>query len=215
MAQSCFAGSEALLVVDLQYDFLPGGALAVPRADEIVRPIAEFARRFETVVATQDFHPPGHVSFASAHAGSQPFHTIRSATGDGREQVVWPDHCVAGTHGARLARELPDDALTLILRKGTRLDVDSFSAFREDRDPRGQRRTTGLGAWLRARGVVALFVVGLAQDVCVRASAVDAVEEGFDVTVIAELTRPVWPERLADTDELLLTAGVHLRTELG
>src|SRR6185312_15412720 len=176
MAQACFGGPEALLVVDLQYDFLPGGALAVPRADEIVGPIASFARRFDTVVATQDFHPPGHVSFASAH---------------------------------------PDDALTLILRKGTRLDVDSYSAFREERDPRGQRRTTGLGAWLRARGVVGVFVVGLAQDFCVRASAVDAADEGFDVTVIAELTRPVWPERLAQTDAALVAAGVHLRAELG
>lgn len=216
MAQACFGGPEALLVVDLQYDFLPGGALAVPRADEIVGPIASFARRFDTVVATQDFHPPGHVSFASAHPGAQPFQTIRWGAGEtARDQVLWPDHCVAGTDGAGLARELPDDALTLILRKGTRLDVDSYSAFREERDQRGQRRTTGLGAWLRARGVVGLFVVGLAQDFCVRASAVDAVEEGFDVTVIAELTRPVWPEHLARTDAALVAAGVHLRAELG
>lgn len=216
MAQSCFPGSEALLIVDLQVDFLPGGALPVPRADEIVQPIAAFARRFETVVATQDFHPPGHVSFASAHAGSQPSQTIRWGDRESaRDQLLWPDHCVAGSDGAGLVRELPDDALTLILRKGTRLDVDSYSAFREEKDQRGQRRTTGLGAWLRARGIVGLFVVGLAQDVCVRASALDAIEEGFDVTLIAELTRPVWPERLAQTDELLLAAGVHLRAELG
>jgi nicotinamidase/pyrazinamidase len=216
MAHGVFAPSEALIVVDLQYDFLPGGALAVPHGDEVVGPIATFTRRFDTVVATQDFHPRGHVSFASAHPGKRPLETVRLGAGAAeRDQVLWPDHCVAGTHGAGLVREVPDDAITLILRKGTHLDVDSYSAFREERDGRGRRRTTGLAAWLRDRGVVGLYVVGLARDFCVRATAVDAAEEVFDVTVVEELTRPVWPERAAETDDALLAAGVHLRPDLG
>jgi nicotinamidase/pyrazinamidase len=216
VAQAIFGHSEALLVVDLQYDFLPGGSLAVPRADEILGPIAGLIRRFETVVATQDFHPPGHVSFASSHPGARAFQTIAlpSAAGERREQVLWPDHCVAGTPGAALARDLPDDALSLILRKGMRVDVDSYSAFREDRDQRGKRRTTGLADWLHARGVVALFVVGLARDFCVRATAVDAVAEGFEVTVVDELTRAVWPARARLTDEALAAAGVQVRGEI-
>jgi nicotinamidase/pyrazinamidase len=215
MAYAVFEQAVALLVVDLQYDFLPGGTLAVHRADEIVAPIARFARRFETVVATQDFHPPGHISFASAHPGTKLFQTIELAAGERRrQQVLWPDHCVAGSTGAALVRALPDDALSLILRKGTRRDVDSYSAFQEEVDDRGRRRRTGLGAWLRARDVTSLFIVGLARDFCVRASAVDARAEGFQVTVVDELTRAVWPDRARQTDEALAAAGVDVRAEV-
>jgi nicotinamidase/pyrazinamidase len=199
---------EALLVVDLQHDFLPGGALAVPGGDEIVAPIAELTRRFTTVVATQDFHPPGHVSFASAHPGAHVHDAVAIGPGD-RKQVLWPDHCVAGTKGAALVPELPDERLSLILRKGTRRGVDSYSAFREDVDGSGVRRTTGLGAWLRARGIATIFVVGLARDYCVRASAVDAAAEGFEVVVLDDLTRAVWPERHEETDLAFAAAGVR------
>lgn len=212
MAAAVAGEHEALLVVDLQHDFLPGGALAVAGGDEIVAPIAELARRFRTVVATQDFHPPGHVSFASAHPGARLYQTI--GLDSGRTQVLWPDHCVAGTRGAALAPELPDEALTLILRKGARPDVDSYSAFREDADATGARRTTGLGAWLRARGIDKVDLVGLARDYCVRASAVDAAAEGFDVVVLDDLTRAVWPERREETDRALAAAGVR-RQERG
>ena len=210
MTWPAFSDCEALLVIDLQHDFLPGGALAVAGGDQIVAPIAALARRFGTVVATQDFHPPAHVSFASAHASAAPFDTILLDPG-GRAQALWPDHCVAGTRGARLSPELPDDALSLILRKGTRRDVDSYSAFREERDERGARRTTGLGAWLHARGISSIHVVGLARDYCVRASAVDAIAEGFDAVVIDSLTRAVWPERRDETDRALASAGVQRR----
>jgi nicotinamidase/pyrazinamidase len=210
MTRPTFGESEALLVIDLQRDFLPGGALAVGGGDQIVGPIAALARRFTTVVATQDFHPPGHVSFASAHPGAARFQTI-ALDAAGREQALWPDHCVAGTRGAHLSCDLPDDALSLILRKGTRRDVDSYSAFREDRDDRGARRTTGLGAWLHARGISSIHVVGLARDYCVRASAIDGVAEGFDVVVIDSLTRAVWPERRNETDLALERAGVRRR----
>jgi nicotinamidase/pyrazinamidase len=203
---------EALLVVDLQHDFLPGGALAVPGGDEIVELIAALAGRFRTVIATQDFHPPGHVSFASAHPGARPFEAVELPAGAGRRtQMLWPDHCVIGTPGAALVAGLPDRDLTLILRKGTRRAVDSYSAFREEVGPDGLRLTTGLGAWLRARGVVRLQVVGLARDYCVRASAVDAAAEGFEVVVRDQLTRAVWPERRAATDRALHEAGVGLQ----
>jgi nicotinamidase/pyrazinamidase len=176
--------------------------------DEIVTPIASLARRFDTVVATQDFHPPGHVSFASAHDGMVPYQKIPLGR-TGHEQVLWPDHCVTGTGGAALAPELPDEMISLILRKGTRRDVDSYSAFREDVDDSGTQRTTGLGPWLHARGIDTIYVAGLARDVCVRATAVDAAAEGFGVIVLDRLTREVWPARHDETDQAFAAAGVQ------
>lgn len=198
---------DALVVVDVQHDFLPGGALAVAGGDEIVAPIAALAPAFATVVATQDWHPRGHVSFASTHPGRKPYETLALPQG---AQELWPDHCVAGTRGAALHPELPDAALTLLLRKGTRREVDSYSAFRENVGPGGARPTTGLGAWLRARGAARVFVCGLARDFCVRATAVDAAAEGFEVVVLDDLTRAVFPERRAEVDALLAKAGVSL-----
>ncbi len=199
-------GKDALLVVDLQHDFLPGGALAVAGGDAVVAPIAALAPRFATVVATQDWHPPGHVSFASAHAGREPYETAELAQGP---QELWPDHCVAGSPGAGLHPALPDAALTLVLRKGTRREVDSYSAFRENVGPDGRRPTTGLGAWLAARGISRVLLCGLARDFCVRASAVDAAAEGFEVVVLDDLTRAVFPERRAEVDAVLERAGVR------
>lgn len=199
--------SDALLVVDLQHDFLPGGALAVGHGDEVVAPIAALAPAFETVVATQDWHPRGHVSFASAHPGRRPFETLALPQGP---QELWPDHCLRGTRGAALDPALPDHALTLLLRKGTRCEVDSYSAFRENVGPDGTRPTTGLGAWLAARGIRRLFVAGLARDFCVRASAVDAAAEGLETVLLDDLTRAVFPERRAETDAALATAGVRV-----
>ncbi len=199
--------TDALLVVDLQHDFLPGGALAVAEGDAIVAPVAALAPAFETVVATQDWHPPGHVSFASSHPGRRPFEALALPQGP---QELWPDHCVRGTRGAALHPALPDAALTLLLRKGTRLEVDSYSAFRENLGPDGRRPTTGLGAWLKARGVRRVFVCGLARDFCVRASAVDAAAEGLDTIVLDDLTRAVFPDRRADTDAALSAAGVRM-----
>jgi nicotinamidase/pyrazinamidase len=198
---------DALVVVDLQHDFLPGGALAVAEGDRIVAPVARLAPAFTTVVATQDFHPPGHVSFASSHPGRRPFETVELAQGP---QELWPDHCVKGTRGAELHPGFPDAAATLLLRKGTRREVDSYSAFRENVGPDGGRPTTGLGAWLSARGVRRVLVCGLARDFCVRATAVDAAAEGFEVVVLDDLTRPVFPERRAEVDALLQGAGVRL-----
>jgi nicotinamidase/pyrazinamidase len=198
--------ADALLVVDLQHDFLPGGALAVPQGDDVVAPIATLAPRFAVVVATQDWHPPGHVSFASSHAGRRPYETIALPQGP---QELWPDHCVQGTHGAALHPRLPDEALTLVLRKGTRREVDSYSAFRENVGPDGRRPTTGLAAWLSARGVRRVFVCGLARDFCVRWSAVDAAAEGLETIVLEDLTRAVFPDRRSETDRAFAEAGVR------
>lgn len=198
---------DALVVVDVQHDFLPGGALAVAGGDEIVLPIARAAAGFDTVVATQDFHPPGHVSFASSHAGARPFEAIELPHG---RQELWPDHCVQGSRGAALHPDLPDRALTLVLRKGTRAGVDSYSAFRENVGPDGRRLTTGLGAWLRARGARRVLVCGLARDFCVKWTALDAVEEGFEAVVLDDLTRAVFPGRRAEVDAALRAAGVAL-----
>jgi nicotinamidase/pyrazinamidase len=199
--------TDALVVVDLQHDFLPGGALAVADGDAVVAPIAALAPAFPVVVATQDWHPPGHVSFASAHSGRRAFDTVALPQG---AQELWPDHCVRGTRGAALHPGLPDAAVTLVLRKGTRVDVDSYSGFRENVGPDGRRPTTGLGAWLKARGVRRVFLCGLARDFCVRASAVDAAAEGFEAVVLDDLTRPVFPERRGETDAVLARAGVRV-----
>jgi nicotinamidase/pyrazinamidase len=198
---------DALVVVDLQRDFLPGGPLGVAGGDAIVEPIARLARRFPLVVATQDWHPPGHVSFASSHAGAAPFTVTQLQQG---EQELWPDHCVRGSPGAALHPALPDEAVTLLLRKGTRRELDSYSAFRENLDATGARPPTGLAGWLRDRGVTRVFLCGLARDFCVRASAVDAAGEGFDAIVLDDLTRAVFPDRSGATDALLARAGVRL-----
>jgi nicotinamidase/pyrazinamidase len=184
---------DALIVVDLQPDFMPGGPLAVAEGDRIVAPIAAVARRFATVVATQDWHPRNHVSFVQRGG-------------------PWPAHCRAGTRGAALHPGLPDELVTLILRKGTKTDVDSYSGFRDDA---GQ--TTGLGGFLRARGIERLFVCGLARDYCVRATAVDGAREGFAVLVLDDLTRAVEPGSRACVDGELGAASVKLvnSAELG
>jgi nicotinamidase/pyrazinamidase len=194
-----------LVIVDLQRDFLPGGALAVPGGDAIIAPIAALAPAFETVVATQDFHPAGHVSFASSHPGRK-IHDVVEVYG--HPQALWPDHCVAGSAGAALAGGFPDAVTTLILRKGTRQDVDSYSAFRENPGRGRSRASTGLGGWLHARDIRRVYIVGLARDYCVRASALDAAAEGFATVVIDDLTRAVFPDRQAEVDEAFARVGV-------
>jgi nicotinamidase/pyrazinamidase len=201
---------DALLVVDVQHDFLPGGALAVADGDAVIAPATRLAPRFVTVVATQDFHPRGHVSFASTH-GRAPYEVLELEHG---QQELWPEHCVGGSRGAELHPEIPDHELSLILRKGTRPTVDSYSAFNENLDHAGRRLTTGLGAWLRARGIRRIFLCGLARDFCVKWSALDGVAEGFETWVVDDATRAVFPERNAEVDAELERAGVR-KTESG
>jgi nicotinamidase/pyrazinamidase len=179
-----------LLLVDVQIDFLPGGALAVGEGDRILAPIRALLEsgRFRNVVATQDWHPPNHISFASRHPGRRPFETILLY---GRDQVLWPDHCVVGTRGAALHADVPLDRVRAIIRKGTDPAVDSYSGFRNNWNADGRRPPTGLGGYLTECGFRHVYVCGLARDFCVKWSAEDAADLGFATTVIWDLTRPV------------------------
>ena len=176
--------AACLLVVDVQNDFMPGGALAVPNGDEVVPVINRLVASFEHVVLTQDWHPRRHVSFASSHPGKNPFETIELAYG---AQVLWPDHCVQGTSGAAFHPELNVTTAQLVIRKGHHRDIDSYSAFLE-----ADRKTaTGLAGYLRERGFGKLYVCGLATDFCVAWSALDARAAGFETTVIDEACRAI------------------------
>ncbi|MHB9839026.1 bifunctional nicotinamidase/pyrazinamidase [Paraburkholderia terrae] len=176
--------SEVLLVVDVQNDFMPDGALAVARGDEIVPLVNQLARRFSHVVLTQDWHPPSHVSFAANHAGRQPFEMMTLPYG---EQVLWPTHCVQNTPGAALHAELDIPHARAVIRKGHHAGVDSYSAFLE-----ADRTTpTGLAGYLRDTGVTRVWCCGLATDYCVAWSALDARAAGFEVVVIEDATRAI------------------------
>lgn len=182
----------ALIVVDMQNDFLPGvsvAALPVAGADALVKPINALMEDFDIVVATQDWHPKGHASFASTQ-GVSPFDLGQLY---GKEQVFWPEHCVAGSWGAQLDPFLKTDRVNMILRKGTNRDIDSYSAFRENWGPNGTRNTTGLNAWLLSRGVQKVFICGVAQDYCVRWTAEDAYMLDFKTYIFTSLTRSVNP----------------------
>jgi len=193
--------TSVLLLVDIQPDFLPGGALPVGGGDEILGPTADLMADgpFRLQVATQDWHPEGHVSFASRHEGRDPLETIELY---GRDQTLWPDHCVQGTAGAELHPDLPWDRVEAIIRKGTAPDTDSYSGFRNNWNPDGERPATGLAGYLRERGVKDVYVCGLARDVCVRWTAEDAADAGFRTRVLWDLTRSVDPS----VDEALRTA---------
>lgn len=176
--------SDVLLVVDLQNDFCPGGALAVPDSDRIVPLANSLAGRFAHVILTQDWHPPGHLSFASSHPGRMPFETVEVAYG---MQILWPDHCIQGTAGAAFHAGLDIAAAELILRKGFRREIDSYSVFFEN----DRATATGLAGYLRERGFRRVFLCGLALDFCVRYSAEDAIRCGFAAVVIDDACRAI------------------------
>ena len=197
-----------LLLVDIQPDFLPGGSLPVQGGDEILEPVDRLLRsdRFGLFVATQDWHPPGHVSFASRH-GRSPFERVEL---HGHPQTLWPDHCVQGTPGAALHPALPWDRVEAIIRKGTDPQVDSYSGFRNNWNAHGERPPTGLGGYLRDRGVTQVVICGLARDVCVKWTAEDAAAAGFSAVVVWDLTRPVDPAADEDVRAALAGAGVGI-----
>ena len=176
--------SDVLIVVDVQNDFCPGGRLAVPRGDEVIAPINRLAALFSDVVLTQDWHPAGHLSFASSHPGKKPFETITMPYGP---QVLWPDHCLQGTPGAALHRDLEAGRAALLVRKGFRREIDSYSTFFEN----DRKTPTGLAGYLRERGFRRAFLAGLAFDFCVRWSAEDATAQGFEVIVIEDACRGI------------------------
>jgi nicotinamidase/pyrazinamidase len=176
--------TSALIVVDVQNDFCPGGALAVSGGDEIVPIINDMLPEFGVKVFTQDWHPASHTSFASQHAGKAPFEMTTVSYGD---QVLWPDHCVQGTNGAEFHSDLNTDAADLIIRKGFRTEIDSYSAFFEN----DQTTPTGLDGYLKTRSVSSVVFVGLATDFCVFYSAMDAVKLGFDVEMVLNACRGI------------------------
>ncbi|MEI7037871.1 nicotinamidase [Fulvimonas yonginensis] len=204
-----FPADVALIVVDVQPDFMPGGPLACHLGDAIVPGIDALlrARRYRHVVATQDWHPRGHVSFAANHAGRAPFTPIEL---HGHPQTLWPVHCVAGSEGAALHPAIDWTPLDLIVRKGTDPAVDSYSAFRENHGPGGARPSTGLAGWLRERGVDEVHVCGLARDVCVLWTAQDARALGFRAHLLWDLTRPVTPASDAATRAALAAQGIAI-----
>ena len=175
--------TSVLLVIDVQNCFLPGGSLAVKDGDKVVPVINMLAKKFPDVVMTQDWHTPGHVSFASSHAGKKPFETLDLKYG---KQVLWPDHCVQGTDGAGLSKDLTIPQAGLVLRKGFNKDTDSYSAFNE-----ADGRATGLASYLKARKLQRVFIAGLATDFCVAWSALDARKAGFDTYVIEDACRGI------------------------
>ncbi len=175
---------EALIIVDIQNDFLPGGALAVRGGDEIIPSVNSLQEEFKLVVATQDWHPAGHGSFASSHPGKKPGDVILL---NGLEQFLWPDHCVQGTRGADFSDDLNTDRFDKIIRKGTDPGIDSYSGFFDN----GRKKGTGLDAYLKGRGVDTVYIVGLATDFCVKYTALDATSLGYKTHVIAEATRAV------------------------
>ena len=175
---------EILLVIDVQVDFLPGGALAVPDGDAVIAPINRLLGRFPHAVVTQDWHPPGHVSFATRHPGRAPFDTVALDYGP---QVLWPEHCVQGSAGAVLAPGLAAECAELVIRKGHHRHVDSYSAFLE-----ADRRTpTGPAGYLRERGFTRVVLCGLATDYCVAWSALDARAAGFEAVVVEDAVRGI------------------------
>ncbi|AXT27925.1 bifunctional nicotinamidase/pyrazinamidase [Ruegeria sp. AD91A] len=195
--------THALLVIDVQNDFCPGGALAVAEGDEIVAPINAMMDEFDAVILTQDWHPAGHSSFASSHDGKNPFELIELPYGP---QVLWPDHCVQGTQGAGFHPELRTDG-DLILRKGFRGAIDSYSAFFEN----DHQTPTGLKGYFDTRGIDHLTLVGLATDYCVHFSAVDAARLGFGVTVRMDACRAIDMDgSLAAAEQAMRNAGVVL-----
>lgn len=180
--------TDALVIIDIQNDFIPGGALAVSGGDEIIPGVARFAKMFDTIVLSQDWHPAGHSSFATSHDGAAPFSKTQMPYGD---QTLWPDHCVQGTPGAEFHADLVASGIVnrvnMIIRKGMNPDVDSYSAFFEN----DKITSTGLAGYLRDKGIERVFFVGLAYDFCVAYSAIDARAQGFDSVIVKDLTRAI------------------------
>jgi nicotinamidase/pyrazinamidase len=195
---------DVLLVIDVQNDFCPGGSLAVPDGDAILPTVNRLAREFAHVILTQDWHPPGHSSFASAHPGRQPYETTEMDYGP---QILWPDHCVQDTPGAAFRTGLDVPRAELVLRKGFHKAIDSYSAFREN----DRRTATGLAAYLRERGFERVTLCGLATDFCVLYSALDVREAGFATSVVLDACRGIDHEgSLARAVAAMREAGVTL-----
>lgn len=202
------SANTALVVIDVQNDFCPGGTLGVNNGDTVVKPINVMMTRFQNIILTQDWHPSDHTSFAANHPGKSPFESISLAYG---EQILWPTHCVQGSDGAKFHPDLDTGRAQLVVRKGFRSEVDSYSAFFEN----DKNTTTGLHGYLKDRSINRLVMAGLATDYCVAWSAVDAARLGFDVSVVLSASRAIDLDgSLAAQLEIMKTVGVDLIQEL-
>lgn len=191
---------KALVIIDVQNDFIPGGALAVPEGFKIVELINRLQPKFDLVIATQDWHPDDHSSFAINHPGKKKFEKI---TWKGREQVLWPVHCLQNSWGAKLHPELKTAKIEAIFRKGTDPEIDSYSAFYDN----GHQKTTGLAGYLKEKGVDELYFCGLAAEICVYFSVIDALDEGFESTIIEDATRALNPADFENAKKNILEKG--------
>lgn len=194
---------KALIIVDIQNDFLPGGALAVKNGDAIIPVINKLQNDFELVVATQDWHPADHKSFASMHTGKKIFDEIIL---DGLPQVLWPDHCVQENYGAQFSNALSTKRIEAIFRKGMDKNIDSYSGFFDN----GKKKATGMGAYLKGRGVTEIYVTGLAADYCVNFTALDGLELGFDSIIVTDATLPIDEENFKKVVEKFISKGGKL-----
>ena len=196
---------HALILVDIQNDFVPGGALAVPAGNEIIPLVNGLQNSFDLVIATQDWHPQNHKSFASAHNNKRPFEKIIL---HGLDQVLWPDHCIQGTVGAQLHNKLNTDKVEAIFRKGMDPEIDSYSGFYDN----GYKKNTGLAGYLRERKVQKVFVCGLAGDYCVFFTAKDALRENFETYIIEDATRPIDRDGFIKAKDEILASGGQIIT---
>ena len=197
---------KALLLIDIQNDFLPGGALAVPEGDRIIPLVNRLQTTFDLVVATQDWHPSSHKSFASAHKGKEVFEQIEL---NGLSQTLWPDHCVQGSHGAALSAAVDWNRTEAIFRKGTDTEIDSYSGFYDN----GHLKSTGLADYLKGRNVTEVFIAGLAGDYCVYFTAKDSLAEGFATYIIEDATRSINKEAFQKaTIDILQRGGIVVQS---
>ncbi|MGM1054541.1 MAG: bifunctional nicotinamidase/pyrazinamidase [Bacteroidota bacterium] len=191
---------RALVIIDVQNDFIPGGALAVPEGNEIVELINKLQHKFDLVIATQDWHPENHSSFAVNHPEKEEFEKIEWK---GNEQVLWPVHCLQNSWGSKLHPDLKTSKIEAIFRKGTNPEIDSYSAFYDN----GHQKTTGLAGYLKEKGVDELYFCGLAAEICVYFSVMDALEEGFDSTIIEDATRALDRDDFENAKKNILEKG--------
>lgn len=191
---------KALIIVDIQNDFIPGGSLAVTDGDKIIFRINELQKKFDLVVATQDWHPSNHKSFASQHDGMNPFDVIDL---NGLQQTLWPDHCIQSTKGAEFHKDLNTNKIEAIFRKGTNPEIDSYSGFFDN----GRKKATGLHGYLQERKVTSVFICGLAADFCVYYTALDALSLGYETTILDESTKAIDPINFVDLKDNFRTKG--------
>lgn len=191
---------QALLIIDVQNDFLPGGSLAVPSGDQVIPVINALQHHVELVVATQDWHPQNHQSFASNHPGKKPFQVIDL---NGLPQTLWPDHCVQGSRGANWPPQLDMNRAEAIFRKGTNPEIDSYSGFYDN----GHLKSTGLAGYLRSKNITRLYITGLCADICVFYTAMDSLQEGFETFMIEDATCPLVAADVIKTNQAFIEKG--------